>query len=75
MLTKASPESLRTRNRALTLTALRRTGPMSHTDLAQSTGLSSATISAITGELAILEPSGAPEDSTVDVTDAAVNVA
>lgn len=34
-----------------------------------------ARVEAITGELAILEPGGAPEDSTVDVTDAAVNVA
>ncbi len=34
-----------------------------------------ARVEAMTGELAILEPSGAAEDTTVDVTDAAVNVA
>ena len=34
-----------------------------------------ARVEAITGELAILEPSGTPEDSTVDVTESAVNVA
>ncbi len=34
-----------------------------------------ARVEAITGDLAILEPGGTPEDSTVDVTDATVNVA
>ena len=34
-----------------------------------------ARVEAITGELAILEPSGTPEESTLDVTNSAVNVA
>jgi len=48
---KASSETLRKQNRALVLASLRQIGPVSHTDIAEWTGLSSATVSAITGVL------------------------
>lgn len=48
---KASTETLRRQNRALVLSALRALGPASHTDIAEWSGLSSATISSITTEL------------------------
>lgn len=51
MLMKASTETLRKQNRGLILSALRRLGAVSHTEVAQWTGLSSATVSTITGEL------------------------
>ena len=51
MLMVASTESLRQQNRALILAALRERGAMAHTDMAQWTGLSSATVSAITADL------------------------
>lgn len=51
MLAKSSTGLVRLNNRALVLSALRRGGPMSHTDIAEITGLASATVSAITGEL------------------------
>ncbi len=47
----ASTETLRRRNRALVLSALRALGPASHTDIANWSGLSSATVSSITTEL------------------------
>ncbi len=52
MLTKSSTELVREQNRALVLSALRRDGPQSHTDLALQTGLSSATVTVITQDLA-----------------------
>lgn len=51
MLTKSSTELVRQQNSALVLAALRRHGPLSHTDIARHTGLASATVSAITAEL------------------------
>ncbi|MCV9961432.1 ROK family protein [Pararhizobium sp. BT-229] len=51
MLTKSSTELVRQQNSALVLAALRRLGPMSHTDISEHTGLASATVSAITAEL------------------------
>ncbi len=51
MLMRSSTESVRNQNCVLVLTALRRNGPLSHTDLADLTGLSSATVSAITADL------------------------
>lgn len=51
MLMKSGPEFVRMRNSIMVLTALRRNGPLSHTDLSDLTGLSSATVSAITAEL------------------------
>ena len=51
MLTKSSSELVRQQNSALVLSALRRHGPMAHTGLADVSGLSSATISAITADL------------------------
>ncbi|MGI9400176.1 MAG: ROK family transcriptional regulator [Rhizobiaceae bacterium] len=48
---KASSESLRRQNRALVLSTLRRLGRASHTEIADWSGLSSATVSAITAEL------------------------
>ena len=51
MLMKASSETLRNQNRALVLATLRQLGPVSHTEIAEWTGLSSATVSAITAEL------------------------
>jgi predicted NBD/HSP70 family sugar kinase len=48
---KASTETLRRQNRALVLSALRTLGPASHTDIAEWSGLSSATVSSITTEL------------------------
>lgn len=51
MLMKASTESLRMQNRGLVLSALRRLGAVSHTEISEWSGLSSATISAITTEL------------------------
>ena len=47
----ASTETLRRQNRALILAALRTLGPASHTDIAEWSGLSSATISTITADL------------------------
>lgn len=51
MLTKSSTELVRQQNSALVLAALRRMGPLSHTDISEQTGLASATVSAITAEL------------------------
>lgn len=51
MLTKSSTELVRQQNSALVLSSLRRSGPISHTDISVRTGLSSATVSAITAEL------------------------
>jgi predicted NBD/HSP70 family sugar kinase len=51
MLMRSSTESVRNQNCVLVLTALRRNGPLSHTDLADLTGLSSATVSAVTADL------------------------
>lgn len=48
---KTSNESVRQQNSGLVLEALRRDGPLAHTDLSASTGLSSATVSAITADL------------------------
>lgn len=48
---KASTETLRKQNRSLVLSTLRRLGPASHTDISDWSGLSSATVSTITGEL------------------------
>ncbi|MHB0952872.1 MAG: ROK family transcriptional regulator [Allorhizobium sp.] len=51
MLTKSSTEMVRQQNSALVLSSLRRHGPLAHTDIAASTQLASATVSAITAEL------------------------
>ncbi|MFB2550536.1 ROK family protein [Ensifer soli] len=51
MLTKSGPELVRQQNCALVLSALRRFGPLSHTDISARTGLASATVSAITADL------------------------
>lgn len=51
MLAKSSTEIVRQQNSGLVLAMLRRHGPLSHTDLSDRTGLSSATVSAITTEL------------------------
>lgn len=51
MLTKSSTEMVRQQNIALALSALRRNGPLSHTDISAFTHLSSATVSAITADL------------------------
>ncbi|MCV9941536.1 ROK family transcriptional regulator [Rhizobium sp. WYCCWR 11279] len=51
MLTKSSTELVRQRNSVLVLSVLRRHGALAHTEISDSTGLSSATISAITTEL------------------------
>ncbi|TCL74606.1 ROK family transcriptional regulator [Rhizobium sp. BK251] len=51
MLTKSSAELVRQRNSVLVLTALRRHGPLAHTEISDFTKLSSATVSAITADL------------------------
>jgi predicted NBD/HSP70 family sugar kinase len=51
MLAKSSTELVRQKNSVLVLTALRRHGPLAHTELSDFTKLSSATISVITTEL------------------------
>lgn len=51
MLMKAGSDTLRKQNRALVLSTLRKFGQESHTGISEWTGLSSATISAITSEL------------------------
>lgn len=51
MLTKSSSELVRQHNVALVLSAIRRMGPSSHTDICGHTRLASATVSAITAEL------------------------
>lgn len=51
MLMKSSNELVRRHNRSLVLASLRHDGPQSHTELALATGLSSATVSAITQDL------------------------
>lgn len=51
MLTKSGTELIRQQNRALVLEALRRQNGQSHTDLANETGLASATVTAITQDL------------------------
>jgi predicted NBD/HSP70 family sugar kinase len=51
MLTKSSAELVRQRNSVLVLAALRRHGALAHTEIADFTKLSSATISAITADL------------------------
>lgn len=51
MLAKSSTELVRQQNSALVLSALRRRGPIAHTEIADATGLASGTISAITNEL------------------------
>ena len=49
--TKSSTELVRQRNSLLVLRALRRQGPLAHTELSDFTKLSSATVSAITADL------------------------
>lgn len=51
MLMKVGTESVRRQNRALVLATLRELGPTSHTDIAEWSGLSSATVTAITRDL------------------------
>ncbi|MDE1994441.1 MAG: ROK family transcriptional regulator [Rhizobiaceae bacterium] len=51
MLTKSSTELVRQKNSVLVLTALRRHGPLAHTELSDFTRLSSATVSVITTDL------------------------
>lgn len=51
MLTRSSTELVRQRNSGLVLQALRLRGRLSHTEIADLTGLASATISAITSDL------------------------
>nr|WP_316655387.1 ROK family transcriptional regulator [uncultured Gellertiella sp.] len=51
MLAKSSTEIVRQQNSGLVLAALRRHGPLAHTELSDRTHLSSATVSAITAEL------------------------
>ncbi|MFS8144975.1 ROK family protein [Rhizobium sp. BR 249] len=51
MLTKSSTELVRQRNSVLVLSVLRRHGALAHTEISDHTGLSSATISAITADL------------------------
>ncbi len=48
---RASTEAVRHQNNGLVLKVLRREGPLAHTDLSAATGLSSATVSAITAGL------------------------
>ena len=48
---KADSDQVRRQNRALVLNALRRIGPVARIDLGQETGLSAASVSAITGDL------------------------
>lgn len=63
MLMKSGTELIRQQNRALVLQALRRQNGQSHTDLANETGLASATVTAITQELEnekIIERTEAP---------------
>ena len=60
MLAKSSTELVRQQNSALVLSVLRREGRLSHTQISEATGLSSATVSAITADLeryAIIEKS------------------
>jgi len=62
----ASTESLRQQNRSLILAALRECGAFAHTDISEWTGLSSATVSAITADLLeenIIQKSEAPSTS------------
>ncbi len=49
---RAGTDDLRVQNRAIVLRALRELGPVSHTEIAEWTGLSSASVSTITAELA-----------------------
>ena len=51
MIQKATIDDVRSNNRTLMLRELRRTGPLSRTELCAATGLSSATVSAITASL------------------------
>src|ERR1700712_291766 len=51
MQIKSSPEWVRQRNSVMVLRALRRHGPLAHTELSDFTTLSSGTISAITADL------------------------
>lgn len=51
MQNKADTELVRRQNRGLVLAALRRSGPLARVELGEETGLSPATISAITGDL------------------------
>ncbi|HEV7435651.1 MAG TPA: ROK family transcriptional regulator [Pseudorhizobium sp.] len=51
MLAKSNTELVRQQNSALVLSVLRRDGRLSHTQISEATGLSSATVSAITAEL------------------------
>lgn len=51
MHSKADTELVRRQNRGLVLDAVRRSGPMARVELGRVTGLSPATISAITGDL------------------------
>ncbi|MET0748133.1 MAG: ROK family transcriptional regulator [Rhizobium sp.] len=51
MQVKSSPEWVRQRNSIMVLRALRRHGPLAHTELSDFTTLSSGTISAITADL------------------------
>lgn len=48
---RASTEAVRHQNSGLVLSVLKREGPLAHTDLSAATGLSSATVSAITAQL------------------------
>ncbi|OJF94373.1 ROK family transcriptional regulator [Pararhizobium antarcticum] len=66
MLMKSSTELVRQQNSALVLSALRRSGPLSHTDISAQTGLASATVSVITAELErahVIEKSEQPPHS------------
>lgn len=51
MLARTGTETLRRQNRALLLATIRELGPCAHTDIAEWSGLSSATVSAITADL------------------------
>jgi predicted NBD/HSP70 family sugar kinase len=51
MLAKSSTELVRQQNSALVLSALRRHGRLAHTEITDTTGLASATVSAITADL------------------------
>ncbi len=51
MQSKADTELVRRQNRGLVLSAVRRAGPLARVELGRETGLSPATISAITGDL------------------------
>eukprot|EP00913_Durusdinium_trenchii_P008150 g7647.t1 len=51
MIGKSSTELVRQANSVLVLSQMRRSGPLAHTEISEETGLSSATVSAITNDL------------------------